>query len=479
MTAGPLAPGYRAITVGIVVLVSLVAFEAMAVGSAMPVVGAALNAGGGYTLAFSLFMTTSLLGTVVGGTWCDARGARTPILLGLTLFAGGLVVCGTATTLAQLLVGRVVSGGGGGLLGVSLYVVIADTFPDALRPRVFGWVSAAWVLPSVLGPPVAGFLATHVSWRAVFLLVPPLVVVTAAGMLPKLSGLRRGSRLAVTVSTVADGRSGRRRALLGTALALGAVGLQWGAQRLSPPTPAALGAVVAGAVLVAVALPRLVPRGTLRSARGLPSVIAVRGLFAGTFFAAETFVPLMLVEQRQLSPAVAGLSLTGGALGWALGAYVQGRPGLRAPRHVLLAVGGLLIAASVALLPLALLDALPALVILPIWTMAGLGMGLGMSSTGVLVLRLSDAGEQGRNSSALQVSDALGAVLALGAAGAVYAALHTGDGADAGTFAAIWLGLAVLGVVAAVVGSRTRPRDDGRPPPAELAHRATRAAGAG
>ena len=102
-----------------------------------------------------------------------------------------------------------------------------------------------------------------------------------------------------------------------------------------------------GAALVAGALPRLVPPGTLRSARGLPSVVAVRGLFAGTFFAAETFVPLMLVEQRQLSPAVAGLSLTGGALGWSLGSYIQGRPASRAPRHVLLAVGGLLIAASV------------------------------------------------------------------------------------------------------------------------------------
>jgi MFS family permease len=458
VTGGALSAPYRAITLGIVVLVSLVAFEAMAVGSAMPVVAAELRAGGGYTLAFSLFMTTSLVGTVVGGTWCDARGARTPILAGLVLFAGGLVVCGLATSLVHLLAGRVVSGAGGGLLGVSLYVVIGDTFPDELRARVFGWVSAAWVLPSVLGPPVAGYLATQVTWRAVFLVVPPLVLVAAAVMVPRLSGLRRGHPAAADAGTAA----GWRRAALGTALAVGAGALQWGAQRLDPPTAVSAAAVVVGLGLVAACLPRLVPAGTLRGRRGLPSVVAVRGLFAATFFAAETFVPLMLVEQRSLSPALAGLSLTGGALGWAAASYVQGRPGLRTPRHVLLAVGAALVALSVALLPLALLAPLPLLVVLPAWTLAGFGMGLGMSTTGVLVLRLSAVAEQGRNSSAMQVSDSLGAVLGLGAAGAVYATLHTPAGAADGTFAGIWLGLALLGVVAAAVGLRTRPpRTDG------------------
>lgn len=457
MTGGPLSSGYRVITVGIVVLVSLVAFEAIAVASAMPVVGAALDAGASYTLAFSLFLTMTLLGTVVGGTWCDQRGARTPILSGLALFAGGLVVCGTATTLAQLLLGRVVSGAGGGLLGVSLYVVIADTFPDALRPRIFGWVSAAWVLPSVLGPPVAGWLATEVTWRAVFLLVPPLVLVAAAVMWPRLAGLRSGASPAAV--TVGPGDvSGPRRAVLGTALAAGATALQWGVQRLDPPTVLSVVAVVGGAALVGVSLPQLMPSGTLRAVRGLPSVIAVRGLFTATFFAAETFVPLMLVEQRHLSPAVAGLSLTGGALGWALGSSIQGRPNLRVPRHALLSIGALLVAVAVALLPLGLLDTLPALVVLPIWTLAGLGMGLGMSSTGVLVLGLSGAGEEGRNSSALQVSDALGGVFGLGIAGAVYAALHTADGSGAGTFTVIWLGLALVGVLASVVGGRALVR---------------------
>ena len=75
---------------------------------------------------------------------------------------------------------------------------------------------------------------------------------------------------------------------------------------------------------------RLLPPGTFRAARGLPAVVLLRGIAAGTFIAAESFIPLMLVTQRGLSPTMAGLSLAGGGLTWALGSYVQARPRLRA-----------------------------------------------------------------------------------------------------------------------------------------------------
>src|SRR4051812_35567263 len=389
---GPLSRRYRLVTIGLLGLVTLVAFEALAVSTAMPVVARELGGVRSYGLAFSLFLTMQLLGTVLAGGWSDRRGPRGPLLAGLALFVAGLLVCGLSTSFPVFLLGRVVSGAGGGFVGVALYVIVARAYPDALHPRVFGWISAAWVLPSVIGPPVAGWLAEDVTWRAVFLGVPPFAVVALVALLPRLAHLEGNPTQAPTV----DAGERRRRALFGLALASGATLVQWGAQEVATRPVAAVG-LVAGVVLLAVSLPRLLPPGTLTLRRGLPSVIAVRALFTASFFAAETFVPLMLVQERGLRPLVAGLALTGGAVGWATGSWAQtGRQ--RLSRSTLLVVGAVVVAAVVAALPLGVLAQMPPYIVAPLWLLAGFGMGLGMTTTGVLVLELSPADEQGRNS---------------------------------------------------------------------------------
>ena len=75
----------------------------------------------------------------------------------------------------MLVVARAVQGFGAGLNIVALYVVVARAFPEQLRPRVFSAMSSGWILPSLVGPPVAGFLADQASWRWVFLGVLPLL----------------------------------------------------------------------------------------------------------------------------------------------------------------------------------------------------------------------------------------------------------------------------------------------------------------
>lgn len=451
---GPLSTQYRTVTVALIGLVTLIAFEALAVASAMPVVAAELDALRSYSLVFSLFFTAGLLGTVVAGAVSDVRGAAVPLVVGLVLFAGGLVVCGTAVTFEQLLVGRVVSGAGGGALVVAAYVVIAAVYPTSMRPRLFGWMSAAWVLPSVAGPPLAGWLASDVSWRLVFLAVPPVAVLALALLLPRLGLLTvRAPQGDVRRAAWA---SVRRRAWAGLGLAVGATMVQVVAQEITDPSTALVAVGVLGGGLLAVTLPRLLPAGALRLARGLPAVVVVRGLFTACFFGAETYVPLALHAERGMPLAQAGLALTGGALGWAAGSYLQGRPGLRLQRATLLCIGGLVVAAGVAALAVSMLPGVSPWVVAPVWTVAGVGMGLALSSTSVLVLGLSAPGEQGRNSAALQVSDALGSVFGVGAAGAVFAAGHTAAGQDEGVFATIWLGLAVVGVLAAAVGLRAR-----------------------
>jgi hypothetical protein len=253
--------------------------------------------------------------------------------------------------------------------------------------------------------------------------------------------------------------SGQRRSRLVPAVvaAAGAGLLQYGGQVVvDRPLPAVLMLVLALGLLGA-GVPPLLPPGAFRLGRGLPTVVVLRGVLAGAFFGAEAFLPLMLVEERSLATTLAGASLTGAALTWSLGAWIQGRPGLRVERARLLTVGFLLVLAGVALAALATSGGVPVATAAVGWALAGLGMGLGLTSLSVLVLELSPAHAQGANSSALQVSDALGSIVLIGTAGAVFAAFRSAGSQGATPFLLIDLVMAVVLVAGAVVARRVRP----------------------
>jgi MFS family permease len=92
------------------------------------------------------------------------------------------------------------------------------------------------------------------------------------------------------------------------------------------------------------------------------------------------------------------------------------------------------------------------------WAVAGLGMGLSMACSSVLLLRLSAPEQQGRNASAMQIGDSLGGVLGIGVAGAVFAAGHDPAGDDTGVYMLIWVVLGGIGLLSALAGARIRPR---------------------
>ncbi|GLY28314.1 MFS transporter [Kineosporia sp. NBRC 101731] len=452
MASARLSP-YLTTLAGIVTLITLIAFEAVAVSTAMPVLTRDLNAVREIGFGFSVFIAAQLVGVVLSGSWCDTSGTRRPVTTGLVLFGGGQLICGFAPTFTFLLAGRALAGGGAGLLVVAMYVVIADVFPTRLQPRVFSLTAGAWVVPGIVGPALAGWLAEEVTWRLVFLLVVPLAVPPALALLPKLRSApshEPGDPSALTPSQV------RRRAVCGVAVTAGVLGLQWGLARLGHGVVG--GTVVVLALLLVVAGFRpLVPRGTLLLRRGLPTVIALRGLFAGMFFGAESFIPLMLINQHGFEAGQAGLVLTGGIVGWTAGSYVQARPWMPLPRHLLFVIGALIIATSLISLTLLIRPPVSGWLVLPLWAFCATGMGLSIASTGVLTLSYSEPGQEGRNSSALQLSDALGAALGIGVTGAAFAAWHDPVGGDARLFTIMWFSAGVFGVLVALAGFRARP----------------------
>ncbi|MDF2255270.1 MFS transporter [Streptantibioticus ferralitis] len=462
---------YRALTLGIVSVVLLVAFEATAVGTAMPVAARDLHGLSLYGFGFSGYFTTSLFAMVVSGQWCDRSGPLAPLSTGIGCFAAGLVVSGTAQAMWPFIAGRAVQGVGGGLLIVALYVVVGRAYPERLRPSVLAAFAASWVVPSIVGPLVSGAVTEQLGWRWVFLGIPVLVALPVSIALPALRrvAVERPSLPEESPGAADPPVRGRRRILLALGVSLGAALLQYAGQDVR--TWWSLLPGLAGVAVLAPSAVRLLPPGTFRAGRGLPSVVLLRGIAAGSFLAAESFVPLMLVTQRQLSPTLAGLSLAGGGLTWALGSYVQSRPRLEPYRERLVRAGMGLVVAAIVGAALVLVPGVPAWIVAVAWCVGGLGMGMVIASMSVLLLQYSPPREAGANSAALQVCDALSNVVLVAAGGVLFAAL--GGGAVAATggtstvvhghpaaFAAVFCLAAAVALVGMAVAGRVRRGPD-------------------
>jgi MFS family permease len=431
-------PGRRATTVGLVLLTLVTAFEAMGVGTAMPAVIADLGAVSAYGWPFSAFLAASVFGTVLGGRWCDRAGPRAALLLTPAVFAAGLLVAGTADTLAQLLVGRVLQGASAGAQFVAAYVAIAAVYPQRARPAVFALLSAAWVVPSLVGPPVAALVTERFSWPWVFLGLVPFVAVALALVVPGVRRLTRPDEPA---------RAGRGLVAAAAGAALGVTAVGWGGQH-----PDRVGVIVAtaAAALLVPALRRLLPAGVFRAGRGVPAVVAARGLIAGVFFAGNAYLPLVLTATHGWSLTAAGTPLITAALGWAAASTWQGRhPDL--PRATLLRIGfGALATGVAALLAVAPAGGLPWLAV-PAWGVAGVGMGLGYSAVSYLLLQHSAVQEVGSHTAAAQVADQLTTATLVGVGGALLAVLAS----PAVAMTVLLVPLAALAVLGAVLAPRT------------------------
>ena len=209
----------------------------------------------------------------------------------------------------------------------------------------------------------------------------------------------------------------------------------------------------------------LLPAGSLRARRGLPSVIVTRGLLAAAFFCAEAYIVYVLQERWGLSPGQAGVALTLVGIVWALASQVQSRLGERISHEramvfgtavVLAGVGALAVVVGLRSTGVALPVALP----VGCYVLASVGMGFAYPRTSVAMLAASTDRDRGFNSSALSVADSLGAALALALAGVAYAVARD---AGADPFPVVYVlasAIAVLGVLVA-----TRTRETGHPSP--------------
>ncbi len=436
MSEGLWAPRHRALTTGLVLTITFVASEALAVVTVMPVVARDLGGLRLYGWVFSGFMLGSVVGIVAAGREADRRGPAVPFVAGVLLFGAGLAIAGLAPTMAVLVAGRVLQGIGAGAVPSVAYATIGRSLPETLRPRMMAVLSTAWVAPGLAGPAIAAEVARLFGWRWVFLGLLPVVAVAGSIAVPALVRLGPPAASHAREHRLTDGlrtAAGAAVLLAGLSLAAGS-GAVW----------AGLALIAAGGAVGLPALRRLVPAGTLTGRPGLPATIASRGLLTFTFFGADAYVTLAVTAVRHRTPVIAGIAVTGATIAWTIGAWVQARLNDSWEGRRLVRAGLLIVLAGIAgLLVLVLVPAVPVAEGLAAWTVAGLGMGLSYAPLSLMMLQKAAPGQEGQASASLNLADVLGTAIGIGAGGAAVAAAAGGD---------LRMGVAVAFVITGAVG---------------------------
>ncbi len=422
-------PSRRTLTVGLVLIVSVTAFEALAVATILPDTVREIGGLAWYGWAFSGFMLANLAAIPVAGRATDRHGPAAPFVIGAALFTVGLVVAGFASSMAVLVAGRVVQGAGAAVISSVAWVAVARAYEPAEQPRMMALLSSAWVVPGLFGPAIAAGVAVAAGWRAVFLGLVPFTIVASA---LALGGLR-------TLGPPAGERAPPSARIRDAAMVAVGVAATLLAVRSTLPV-LTVGLAVAGLVATAYGLRRLLPPGTLRAAPGQPAAMAVLSALVFAFFAVEAFLPLAIVEVRHAGNAVVATTLTAGTLAWSLGAWLQSRLAGWG-RRALLRTGLTLLLVGVATSAAPLLPGLSPWSAVGAWAIGGLGIGIAYPVSTLAILADAPPGREGEVSGTMQIASSLAIAVGTGLGGDLLARFAA-DGGD------IALGIACVNVAA-------------------------------
>src|SRR5256885_14927881 len=290
----------RRVLVAVMLAIFLAAIESTVVALAMPTVVASLGGLHVYSWVFSGYLWTQTVTMPLWGRFSDLYGRRPVYLVGLATFLAGSALSGTAQTMTQLIVFRMVQGLGAGALMTLGYTIIGELFGLERRARMQGYISSVWGLASLMGPWAGGLLTDHVSWRWVFYINLPFGAVAMALIAGALTAASKPARRPVVdgagVGLFAAGVS----ALLLGLVEAGRVG-SW--SQIEVVGFLGLGVIVLAA-FVAVerrAVEPIVPLRLFRNRMVLAAVVT-RLLAGMAMFGALSFVPLFLQSVTGASP---------------------------------------------------------------------------------------------------------------------------------------------------------------------------------
>jgi DHA1 family bicyclomycin/chloramphenicol resistance-like MFS transporter len=119
-------------------------------------------------MTLSLYLAAMALGQLIIGPLSDRFGRRPVLLIGLTAFVAGSLICFLAQNVSFLIFGRVVQAMGGSA-GITLSrAIVRDLFGRNQVASMIGYVTMGMAVAPMIAPTIGGVLDTYFGWRASF-----------------------------------------------------------------------------------------------------------------------------------------------------------------------------------------------------------------------------------------------------------------------------------------------------------------------
>ncbi|MFE4669007.1 MDR family MFS transporter [Streptomyces sp. NPDC056716] len=457
---GPRFDVSQKLAVGIVYVagIFLSTLDMTIVNIALPSIGRAFDVPSTSVDIVSVSYLVSLAVFVPCSGWLGDRfGGKRTLLTAITVFTLASALCGTATSLGQLIAFRVLQGAGGGMLASVGMAMLLRAYRPEERVRASAILTMANGLAPTLGPVLGGILVSQVSWRAIFYVnVPFGVLAVIFGILClRNEPARPAERLDFTGFLLAASGFGVLMFGISEGPERG-----WG----SPPVLAGLlcgGALLTGLVLVSVR--KKAPMMDFRLLRirlfaaGTTAMTMQSATFLGTLF----LITLYLQDVRGMTPMAAGLATFPQSLGVAVGSQLASRllyRKLKPRRQLMLGAAGTSVA--VALMALLLDETTPLWLVIALLVLMGLAVGqvfLGTQSASFATV--SDA-SSGRASTLFNVGRRIGGAFGVAVVTTVLvSASGSGGAADMAGYRAAFITAAALNLLGLYAATRVSDTD--------------------
>ncbi|RKG79558.1 MDR family MFS transporter [Corallococcus terminator] len=360
-------------TLALALCMFMAALEMTVVSTAMPTVVSDLGGIQSYAWVFTAYMLSSTITVPIYGKLADLYGRKPVLLFGTGLFLVGSLASGLSTSMNMLIAFRILQGVGAGAMQPIALTIIGDIYTLEQRAKVQGAFSAVWGIAGLAGPLTGGLIVKYLTWHWVFFINIPIGVGVMALLIVFFQ-----EELKRKVAAKLD--------YAGAALlSAGVVALLFGVQGtgrtlLALPVAAVL---LAAFVFVELRAPEPVIPMTIFKIPAIAISSMAGALFSAAMFGATTYVPLYVQGVLGGSATMAGGMITPMIVGWPLASLVAGKLMLRTGFRPLI-IGGLgLSVVGTGLMALLLKPGASLLV--PQLAMGLFGIGMGFTSTALLI----------------------------------------------------------------------------------------------